>query len=143
MSREEKETKGGKWSLFGICFDDPASNVDGGMPNPFHGFPSEMIIRNRIRETSIRVFPILEDIAHELVIERSVREVRPGRECVLGNVGGGRISQSPLVAVVEHRPVWLNIMREEDPFLPAGTVLVDLERADANLGGEGSRVAGW
>jgi len=124
--------------------DDPAPSVDGSVPKPVHGVPSEMIVRNRIRETSVRVFPIFEAVIHGLMIERSVREIGPSGERVMRNVGRDRVSKSPLVTVNELRPIREAIMREEEPFFPTGAVLVDLERFDANLGleeGGGSRAA--
>ena len=124
--------------------DDPAPSVDGSVPKPVRGVPSEMIVRNRIREASVRVFLILEDVMDGLVMERSVREMRPSGERVMRDIGRGRVSQSPFVAVNELRPIRKTIMRKEEPLLPTGTVIVDLEGVDANLGLEergGSRAA--
>ena len=122
---------------FSNRLNDPALSINGSAPKLVLGVPGEIAVCNRVRETSIRVFFVLESIAHDLVIERSVREICPGRERALRGVGGRRVSHGPLVTVDEHRPVCENIMREEDPFLPAGTAPVD---GDLRL--ERSRVVG-
>jgi len=59
------------------------------------------------------------------------------------NFCGSRDSQSPLVAIDELRPVRKAIMGEEDPFLPTGTVLVDLRLEEgAETGGRWERGKG-
>jgi len=77
VSHGEQTTNGWKCSLFGMGLDDPAPSVDGSVPKPVRGVPSEMIVRDRIREASVRVFLILEDTMHGLVMECSVREMGP------------------------------------------------------------------
>ena len=79
---------------------------------------------------------------NDLPIERPVREVGPRDKRGMGDVGGGRISQRPPVAVDKLLPAREDTVRDEEPLLPAGSVLVDLEGVNANLGlEEGSR--GW
>ena len=115
-------------------FDSPASNVDGGIPKIVHRVPGEAISRDRDRKPSVRRFLVLHNIMGNLTVESSVREVRPGDKRLMRHVTRGRISQPPLVAVNELRAVRVAVMREEDPFLPAGTVAADLEGVDAQLG---------
>ena len=121
--------------------DDPTSNVDRSVPKVVHGIPNKTIFPNRIGEASVRALFILELTMDDLTVERSVREMRPSSERVMRNVGGGRVSQRPLVAVDEFRSICKAIMGEEDPFFPTGTVFVDPDRVDAYLGlEEGTRV---
>ena len=70
---------------------------------------------------------------HDLAIERSVREVCQSDKRRMRNVGRGRFSQRPLVAVNELRSVREVVVPGEHPFFPAGPVVVDLEGVDANL----------
>ena len=120
---------------FGIGLGDPAPDVDGNVPKFVHWIPDETVVRDRAREASIRALLILEDTMDDLVIERPVREIRPSSERLMRDVCRSRVSQCPLEAIHELRFTRKTpIMREEDPFLPTGTVLVDLERVDAELG---------
>ena len=75
---------------------------------------------------------------HDLVKECSVREERPADKRMLRNVGGGGVSQSPLVAIDELGAIRETIMGEEGPFFPTGAVLVDLGSEE----GAGSRAMG-
>jgi len=103
-----------------------------------HGAPSEVTVRNRIRETSVRVFLMLGDITDNLAIECSVREIHPRNERVMRGASKRRISQSPLVAINELRSICEMRVQEREPFLPFGTVFVDFGRIDVDLGfGEG------
>lgn len=82
---------------------------------------------------------------NDLPIEGPIRERSPDDKGGMGDVGGGRVSQSPFVAVHEIRAVRKEIVRDEEPFFPAGAVLGDLERVNADLGLEewsGSWAAG-
>ena len=136
---------GGKISLFGRRIDDPAINIDGDVPTVGCGIPNEMIIRDRELEPSILVLLVQEFIAHDLVIERSVREIRPANEHLMRNVARSGITHRPLVAVQELGTVWKTIMVDEGPFFPTGAVLVDVARIDVELGlevGSGSRADG-
>lgn len=99
-----------------------------------------MAVRDRVREAFFRVFLVLEDATDNLEIERSVREIHPGRKRVVGNVGGGWLSQRPLVAVNKLRPIRKAVVRDDSPFLQTGTVLANIEGVDANLGLEESLV---
>ena len=54
------KTQGGRYSILRMGFDDQTVSVDGGLPKPVHGVPSDVIARNRIREASKSVFPKLE-----------------------------------------------------------------------------------
>ena len=85
-----------------------------------------MIIPNRIREASVRALLVLQPTMYDLVIEGSVREMRPPNKRMLRSVGGSRVSQSPLVTIDEFRAIRQAIMSEEDPFFPTRAVLVDL-----------------
>ena len=114
--------------------DDPAPDADGSVPKPIRRIPSEVIVRNRVREAPVRMHLVLEYIMDSLTIERSIREVGPNDELIIGNVGGSRVSQSPLAAVNDLRSIWKTSMPEEEPFFPTGSVLVDIERIDADLG---------
>ena len=67
------------------------------------------------------MFLIPEDIVHNLVIERSVREIRPTREHWMGNIDRSRVPQSRLATVHDIRSV-------------NSVVILDLERVYANLG---------
>jgi hypothetical protein len=69
-----------KRSLFGVRLDDKPIGVGGSCPKPLHKVPSEMIIRDQIREY----------IVHDLAVEHSVRETYSSDERVMQNVGGGR-----------------------------------------------------
>jgi hypothetical protein len=63
---------------------------------------------------------------------RSV-ETRPGSERAIRKVGGGRVSEPPLVAVNEPRPVREMVLGGEEALFQTG-VVVDPERVDADLG---------
>jgi len=52
--------------------------------------PGEMFFCNRIREAFVGMLLVLEDIVHNLVIGRSVQEIRPS---------------NPLVAISEFRSI--------------------------------------
>lgn len=72
-------------------------------------------------------------VAHDLAAECSIRRVRPSNERVMrnvggGRVGGGRVSQPPLVVVNELRSICETVLRDEEPLLPTGVVLVDAEQ---------------
>ena len=98
-----------------------------------------MIIGDRIREAADRVFLVLEDIVHDLVIESSVREIHLTREGLMRSVGGSQIPQSPL-QLYNLRSVYETNLPDEESFFPAGAVAVGLEWADASLGVE---EGGW
>ena len=107
--------------------------------------PNEMIVSDRIREATVRAFLILEGIVYNLVVERSIREISPTREDLMRNISGSGVSQGPLAAVHDLRPVCEMNLPNEEPFFPAGTVVVNLQRVDANLGleeGGGLRAGG-
>ena len=125
--------------------DDPALDVDGSVPKPICGVPGETIVRNRVREASICMQLILEHVTHSLAIERSVRKIRPNNKLVVRNVCGSRVPQSPFAAINDLRPICDASVPEEEPFFPTGSVLVDLEWVDANLGLEerGGGCAVW
>ena len=123
-------------SLFDTCLDDKAVGVDGSRPNPFSGVPTQMVIRDRIREPSILVLLIREPIMHALAIESPVREIRPSHKRMMRHISGRRVSQPPLVAIHVLRPVRETVLGEEEPLFPTGPVLVDLEWVDADLGPE-------
>ena len=53
------------------------------------------------------------------------------------NISGSRVSQGPLAIVHDLRSVCETNLPDEEPFFPAGTVVVDLQSVDANLGLEG------
>ena len=78
---------------------------------------------------------------HDLAMECSIREISQGDKRRMREIGRGRFSQRPLVAIHELRPVRKVVVPDEHPFLPAGTVVVDPERVGANLGlEEGGRI---
>ena len=105
------------------------------------GVPSEAIFPNRIREPSIFILLILKGIMHDLAIECPVREIRQSDKRRMRDVGRGRFSQRPLVAINELRPVRKVVVPDEHPFFPPRPVVVDLEGVDANLGlEEGGRI---
>ena len=133
---------GQKGSLFGVGLDDPAASVDGGVPKFVNRIPSEVVVRDRVREASVCVLLVLEDVTYDLAIEGPVREMGPGRERVIGDVCGSRLSQRPLEAVNELRHVREAIVRDDGPFLPACAVLANLEGVDADLGLEGGLSVG-
>jgi hypothetical protein len=126
--------KEGKCSLFGTRLDDKSIGVDGSPPNPFSRVPTKMVIRNRILEPSVLVLLIRELIMHDLAIESPVREVRPSHKRMMRHISRRRVSQPPLVAIHELRPVRETVLGEEEPLFPTGPVVVDLERVDADLG---------
>ena len=71
---------------------------------------------------------------HDTVIERSVREMRPSNERVMGNISGGWVSQPPLVVLNELRCICETVLGGGEPPLPTSAVLVqvvDFGRADA------------
>lgn len=72
----------------------------------------------------------------DLPIECSVREIRPNDKRRVGDVGRGRVSQSPLVTVSELRSVRKKALVDEQPLFPPGAVVLDLEGVNANLGFE-------
>jgi len=114
--------------------NDVASKVDGRVPSLVGRVPREMIGTNRINKASVGVFVISERAVANLAIEGSVREIRPSNNGLMGNIARSRVSQSELVAVHELLPGLKTVMSNEEPFLPTGTVLVDVERVDADLG---------
>jgi hypothetical protein len=125
-----------KYPLFGTRLDDKTIGVGGSCPKPLHRVPSEMIVRDRIRETSVRVLLIRKHTVHNLTIERSVGERPPTNERVMQNTDGGRVSHAPFVAVNRLRSIRETILREEGPLLPTGAAPVDSGRVDTNLGFE-------
>jgi hypothetical protein len=126
--------KEGKFSLFSTRLDDKAVGIDGSRPNPFHRVPTKVVIRDRIPEPSIRILLIRKLIMYDLAIESPVREIRPSHKRMMRHVRGRRVSQPPLVAIHELRPVRETVLGEEEPLFPTGPVVVDLERVDADLG---------
>ena len=121
-------------SPHGMGFDDPGADIDGSVLKPIHWVVSEVIVRNRVREASIRMHLVLENITHSLAVERPVRKIRPNNKLVLGNIRGSRVSQSPLAAIHDLRSVCKASMPEEEPLFPTASVLVDLERINTDLG---------
>jgi len=80
IRRGDGEQKyGRKCSLFGVRLGNPTVKVDGSVPKPVYGIPSEMAACNGDREAPIRVFLILERVVYDLEVERSVREIGPSR----------------------------------------------------------------
>ena len=123
--------------LFGGQFNNPTIGVDGRNPQLAVRIPGEMVIPNRVREASVFVLVVRELVMDDLAIECSVREIRDSDEGGVGDIGGGRVSQGPLVAVGECRVIWKMIVGEEEPFFPSGAVLVVVGGVDADLGFEG------
>lgn len=75
-----RKIAGEKRSLFGMRLDDEPIGADGSGPKPLHGVSSEMIVRDRICEPSVRVPPVRERIVHDLATEHSVREICSSNE---------------------------------------------------------------
>lgn len=111
--------KGGRCSRFCMCLDDPAPNVDRDVPKPVYSILSEMVVRDREPEPSFRAFLVLEYAVRHLLTKLCVGERRPGNEGVIRN---------------ELRTIQKLIMRDEEPFPPTDSGLVDLERVNADLG---------
>ena len=61
--------------------------------------------QSEVSETSARVFLIPEDIVRNLVIECSVRQMRPTREGLMGNIDRSRVPQSRLATAHDVRSV--------------------------------------
>ena len=61
-----------------------------------------MIVGNRVRNFRLG---IPEVIMHNLVKERSVREIRSNGKCLTRNIAGSGVSHNSLVAVNEFQPV--------------------------------------
>ena len=104
-----------------------------------------MIVGDRNREDSVFAFHILEFIAHDLVKERSVGEIRPNDKRLMRNVGGSGVSHTPLVAVDELRSIRKKVMGEEEPLFPSGTVLEGVFLVVVDLGpvgGAGIHIVG-
>lgn len=76
---------------------------------------------------------ILEDVVHNLVIEGAVRETLPARGCLMGKIGRSRVFKNSPAAVDDLRLVCETNMPGE-PSIPTGTIVLDLERVDENLG---------
>ena len=138
-------TREGRRSPHGVRLDDPTPDADGSVPKSIRGIPSEMVVRNRVREASIRMHLILENVTPGLAIERPIRKIRPNDKLVVGNVRGSRVSKSPLATIHDLRSICKTSMSEEEPLFPTGSVLVDLEWVDADLGLEegGGGCAVW
>ena len=86
---QASHAEGRKYPLFGTSLDDGTIGIDGSRPKPLHGAPSEMIVQDQIRESSIHVLLVGELIVHDPAIERSAGETRPSNEHVTRHVGGG------------------------------------------------------
>ena len=93
-----------------------------------------MVLRNRERKAPIFVFLIPEGIVHDLAIESPVRKIGQSDERVVRDVCRGWISPGPLVTESEDGSIGKEVVSEEVPFLPTGTVLVDVPGVDADLG---------
>ena len=98
------------------------------------GVPGEIVVRDRKRKASVGVLLVLELAVDDLAEEGSVREMGPRDERLMGNVGRGGVSPRPLVAVNELCPVRKEVLTEDEPFFPTGTVLSDVAWVNANLG---------
>ena len=135
----------GSASPFSSRLNHITTSVDRSDPHPTHRVPREPTLPNRTDEPPTLAFLVPESVVNDLPIESPVREIRPGDEGRVRDVGGGGVSQSPLVAVGEVGPVGESTVVDEEPFFPAGAVVSDLERVDANLGfeeGSGSEAVG-
>jgi hypothetical protein len=86
---QASHAEGRKHPLFGTSLDDGTIGIDGCRPKPLHWVPSEMIVQDQIRESSIRMLPVAELIVHDPAIERSAGETRLSNEHVTRHVGGG------------------------------------------------------
>lgn len=71
-----------------MCLDDPAISIDGSVPKLVHGVPNEMIIRNRVLETSVPTFIVCEGVTYDVATECSVRKIRPTNEHLVRNIAG-------------------------------------------------------
>src|SRR5882757_8941617 len=97
---QDKSGKTGSPSHLGVSLNDPTIDIDRCVPQAVNRVPSEAVPPDRIRETSIGIFLILEGVVHDLVKACSVGgEVRPSSERVVRNIDRSGVSQTPLVAV--------------------------------------------
>ena len=139
--QQKENVDKGKCSLDGGLLNDKTVKVDGSVPDPVHRVPREVVGTNRISEASVGVLVIGEHVVADLAIEGSVRQIRPSNDRLMRNVGRSGISQSKLVAVHDLFPISETVVSDEEPLLPTGTVFVNVERIDADLGlVEGRRV---
>jgi hypothetical protein len=97
-------------------------------PKPLQRLPSEMVVRDRIREYTV----------HNLAIESLVREISANNERAIRNVGGGRL---PDLACSSKRA--LSHPRggptRGGPVLPNRSIVVGPKRVDSDLGPFDSR----
>jgi len=93
-----------------------ATSIDRSVPKPVHRVPNKMIVRNQVREASVRTLLVFDPAKHDLVIEPSVQEVGPDNRRMTREVSGSGVSQSPLVTIE-------TIVGEEDRFFPTGLSL--------------------
>ena len=137
--------RGRERSPCGIGLDGLAPTVDGSVLKSVRGVLNEKIVDDRIREATVRAFLILEGIVHNLVVERSVREICPTREGLMRNTGRSRVFQSTLTAVHDLRSVSEANLPDEEPFFSTSTILFYPKRVGANLvfeQGGGTRTGG-
>ena len=90
--------------------------------------------QSEVSETSARVFLIPEDIVRNLVIECSVRQMRPTREGLMGNIDRSRVPQSRLATARDVRSVNKTNMPDNERSFPTSTAILDLERVHTNVG---------
>ena len=130
----KKKTKGrGKCSLDGDAFKDIPVQADGSVPHALGSVPTERVARKRILEATISVLLPLKVPVPDLAIESAVREIRPGDDGLVRDVGRSRVPQGELVSEHEFGPVWKSVMAGVHPFLPRSPVLVDVQRVNADL----------
>lgn len=97
---------------------------------------SEVTVGDRIRETTVRVFPVLEVATEGLVNERSVRK-HPSNERLMRNVARSWVSQSQLATVNELRSTFETTpMRGDKPSFRLA-VFADSKRIDTTPGLQG------
>ena len=97
---------------------------------------SEVIVGDRIRETTVRVFLVLEVATEGLVNEHSVRK-HPSNERPMRNVARSWVSKSQLAAVNELRSTFETTpMPGDEPFFQLA-VLADSGRINTSPGLQG------
>ena len=75
---------------------------------------NEMIVRGQMRETAIHVFRILEVVVHDLLNERSVRDIQLNKKCPTRNTARSQVPRSPLVVVNELRSTFETTMADDE-----------------------------
>jgi len=135
VNQEGNGRKGrGKRLLLGNRINNITVVVNSSRPSTLFRVPSEIVVRDRIHEASVRMFLVLEHITLNLPIERSVREVRPRDEQGVRKVARGRVAPSPLVTIIHNISIRKLVMPDPEPLFPTGTVLENVARVDVNLG---------